>query len=169
MLFPCYPRNASNKPQLSYVQSLPPTHCHIIPTPELTRRNLILPSRRLTSLQLIQIPPTNGQISLILIHALAEVANLHLAHLRRRIVRVNGVLVVVLLSDGLLRGRGGFAAATTAEETADGMADGGADCDATATQLLVRSRVRVRSVKAMTYAAVLAIWPNNPGLWPCCA
>ena len=48
---------------------------------------LILPSRRLTRLKLIQIPPTNRQAPLILIHALAEIVHVRrtrptLRHLR---------------------------------------------------------------------------------------
>jgi hypothetical protein len=92
--------------------------------------HLVLTSGLLTSLQLIQIPPANRQIALVLVHALAEIADVLGADLGRVVVGVHGVLAVGGLRDGLAglgggSGRGGPAA----EEAADGVADGGADCD----------------------------------------
>jgi hypothetical protein len=115
--------------------STPPTH----PSP------LIRPSRLLTRLQLLHIPPTNRHVPLILIHAAREIAHIRHARLvlRTRVASgglilaaaagiesvVHGLGVGVLAGGFLLRcGFGGGVA--TAEETADGVADGGADCDA---------------------------------------
>lgn len=94
---------------------------------------LIQSSRLLTRLQLIQVPPTNGQIALVLIHTPLEA--LHFVSARRRAglllllcgLAVRDLSVLRLLRRrGFLDGRG--CAAAAAEEAADGVADGGADC-----------------------------------------
>ena len=91
---------------------------------------LILTSSRLTSLQLIQIPATDRQIALILIHTALEVHHLALADFGGLVSLIHRVLAVLLLSDGLVDGCFGLGAAAT-EPAADCVADGGADCDAT--------------------------------------
>jgi len=94
--------------------------------------HLVLARRRLTRLQLIQIPPAHREVPLVLIHALPEVADVRLARLRRLKVLVDGVLATLGLREGLGGlGRGGRGGGAAAEETADGVADGGADCDTT--------------------------------------
>lgn len=129
-----------------------------------TTSHLILTRRGLTSLQLIQIPATDIQTPLVLVHACPETLDL---------VSTDGRGGVVLhgsvgLFGGGLRcccgfGWGGGAAA--AEETAYGVADGGADCDA-AVQISVLDRIWMcRGGVVMTYAAVLAICPNRPEPW----
>jgi hypothetical protein len=104
------------------------THLYI---PSHLISNLILPSRSLTSLQLIKIPPTNRQIALILIHTLAEIIHIRRADLRGLVILVHGVGAVVLLGDGLVDGCGfDLLGRAAAEEAADCVADGGSDCDA---------------------------------------
>lgn len=83
--------------------------------------HLILTSRTLTSLQLIQIPPTNRQTPAVLIHALPEIRHLVRAHARRRLVRHGAVCLFGLRGLGLDGGRGRGGAA--AEEAADGVTD----------------------------------------------
>lgn len=90
---------------------------------------LILLRGRLTRLQLIQIPPTNRQIALVLIHARLEAADLALADLGRLVGLVHRVLAVLRLGDGLV-GRGLRSGGAAAEPAADGVPDGGSDCDA---------------------------------------
>jgi hypothetical protein len=95
-----------------------------------TPLGLILTSSRLTSLQLIQIPTTNSQIALILVHTALEVHHLALADLRGLVRLVHRVLAIILLSNGLVDRCFGLAVAAT-EPAADCMADGGTDGDAT--------------------------------------
>lgn len=89
---------------------------------------LVLASRLLAGLQLIQIPSTDVQAALVVIHALPEVANLGLAST----ALLGRVVGLVLLCEvgvlGLLLGRCGGAAA---EPASDGVADGGTYCDTT--------------------------------------
>ena len=115
-------------------QSFKSPHLYTLSRP-VSRHNhpasdLILTSRRLTSLQLIQIPTTDRQIALVLIHTALEVHHLALADLGGLISLIHPVLAVLLLSDGLIDRCFGLVAAA-AEPAADCVADGGADCDAT--------------------------------------
>lgn len=89
--------------------------------------SLVLTSSRLASLQLIQIPPTDSQTALILIHASLEVVDLRVADPRWLVVLIHAVLAIVLLGDGLV----GWCllGAAAAEEAADRVADAGADCN----------------------------------------
>jgi hypothetical protein len=106
-----------------------PIVLHPIPLPILAS-TLILTSSLLTRLELIQIPPTNRQVALVLIHTTLEVHHLRLAHLGRLIALVHRVLAVRLLSDGLVDRC--LRSAAAAEEAAEGVADAGADRDAAA-------------------------------------
>ena len=91
--------------------------------------HLVLASSLLASLKLVQIPPTDRQAALVLIHTPPEVSDIRLADLRRLVVRVhNGALLS--LSHGLV-GRRCCCRGTATEEAADGVADGGAYCDTT--------------------------------------
>ena len=91
---------------------------------------LILTSRLLTRLKLIQIPPTYREVALILIHTTLEIHHLPLANLGRLVRLIHRVLAVRLFSDGLVDRC--LRSAAAAEEAAEGVADAGADCDATA-------------------------------------
>jgi hypothetical protein len=91
---------------------------------------LVRASRRLASLKLIKIPPTNSQTTLVVVHALTEAldvvcARTGLGHLSGRRV---GRLVLCAELGGLGRGFGGGGGAAT-EPAADCVADGGAYCD----------------------------------------
>lgn len=139
--------------------------------------------RRKTTYQLIKIPSADGQITLVLIHAAAEVAHVRSTSgvLDRRAVRAALPQAVVHglglrgRSSGLRLGRGAGAAA---EEAADGVADGGADCDTAVGKRkegsLVWTGFKTFLVlliggfgsdgrRGHTYAAVEAIWPKRPG------
>lgn len=97
---------------------------------------LVLTSRSLTSLKLIQIPPTNAQTPLILIHALAEAINIIGTRARALLsTRVDSVLLRELGGLGGSLSRRGAAAA--AEPASDCVADRGSDCY-TAGGVLVR-------------------------------
>lgn len=91
---------------------------------------LVLASSLLTRLQLIQIPPTNRQVSLVLIHTCSEAVDIVRAS-TLRLVGLRGTALdetVVLLGlerSGLLSS--GLGAAAT-EPAADCVADGGSDC-----------------------------------------
>ena len=89
---------------------------------------LVPARRRLARLQLVEIPPADGQVAAVLIHTLAEAVDILCAHARRLLVHLRSVCVggVVVLGSGLC-GRG----ASATEETADCMPDRGADCDTT--------------------------------------
>lgn len=93
--------------------------------------SLVRPSSRLTRLQLIQIPPTNRQTALVLIHALAEIVDIARTRTTRLHLAVGrssrGVLVLcgeirVLRRRGSRLGRG-----AAAEPAADRVADGRTD------------------------------------------
>lgn len=103
-----------------------PLHSHI---PD---QGLILTSSLLTRLQLIQIPATDRQAALILIHALSEIRNLRRTRLRLRLLvrLVRSVLFLLLREILVVGGRCGLLG-TAAEEPTDRVADGGADCYAT--------------------------------------
>lgn len=100
---------------------------------------LVLTSCTLARLQLIQIPPANGQISLVLIHTSLETSHLVPAHTGPTLLlRVLSLSVRQLSLLRLLR-RSGFlnwsgSTATAAEESSDCVTDRGTDCDTTAVQ-----------------------------------
>ena len=100
---------------------------------------LVLASSLLTRLQLIQIPSTDGQIALVLVHALAEVGHFTGAHGGCLVIAGLDLLGCLLLLDGC---RG-----ATAEPAADGLANGGADCDATAKLLLAFAMSEERKIR----------------------
>ena len=89
--------------------------------------HLILASSSLASLELIQVPPTDGQVALLLIRALPEVGDVLRTDLRRLVLLVHRILAIVLLGDRLVGGRCSLGAA--AEHSAERMTDAGADCD----------------------------------------
>lgn len=96
------------------------------------RHPLVLRSSLLARLQLIQIPPADGQAALVLIHALAEVVDVRLAGA----ALVGSLALLVLLREVGVLGRGlGGRGGAAAEEAADGVADGGAYCDTAAEML----------------------------------
>lgn len=102
---------------------------------------LVLPSRRLTCLELIQIPPADAQAPLVLIHAPAEAAHVLRAGAALRLLarRVDLVRVLELRAGG--GGLGGRAAAAR-EPAADGVADRGADCHSAACVLALERGFR---------------------------
>lgn len=108
----------------------PPIHLH----PPLTNVPLILASRRLASLKLIQVPSTDVQAPLVIIHALPEVADLGLASASLRRGHVGLVLLREVGRGGLLFSGGRGRAA--GEESADGVADRGAYCDTAVIELV---------------------------------
>lgn len=101
----------------------------------------------LTTYQLVQVPTADADVALVLIHALAEVAD---------VVRAGGVLVLLLVGTALpqtvvhglgvggslLLGLSGGTGTTAAEKTANGVADGGADCNTAGRKLALGSRVK---------------------------
>lgn len=127
--------------------------------------------------QLIHIPPANGHVALVIIHALSERPNIVLA--RRRLSPAAGGAVALVETVVHLLGGGGWGcllrlswgAGATAEETTEGMADGRADGDTAGCGIAVSlfSRPTFSSHMAghlrymyCTYAAVEAIWPKRP-------
>lgn len=88
---------------------------------------LVLTSRSLASLELIQVPPTDSQTTLVLIHTPAEARNILRARPGLRL-RACVDLVLALKLGALGRGLGRRAAAA-AEPAADGMTDRGSDGD----------------------------------------
>lgn len=142
--------------------------------------HLVLTSSSLTRLQLIQIPPTNRQVPLVLIHTLPEIPHFARTHLRSLVGGVLDVLALVVLRERLVRGgrRGLVRAGAATEEAADGVADRGPDHGAAVMGVsAIRAPVhrelcgggfRVLEGSGSgdmgsTYAAVLAIVPNRPG------
>lgn len=91
---------------------------------------LIRACRSLAGLELIQVPSTDGQISLILVHAPLEPLHFVSANCRTLLLLLGGILICLLCFLSLLRGCGllHWSAASATKETADGMTDGGADC-----------------------------------------
>ncbi|KAH8623704.1 hypothetical protein IG631_21409 [Alternaria alternata] len=114
------------------------------PQSRVFRCNLVLTSRRLAGLELIQVPATDSQTTLVLVHALAEAldivcARTRLCHLSRR--RASGLVLsgeFSVLRRGFGGGRG-----TASKPAADCVADGGSYCD-TAVQKRV-SQIILRS------------------------
>lgn len=96
------------------------------------------------SYQLVQVPSTDGQVALVVIHALAEVLHIRLAG--RVLPGVAALVQVVVHRLGLgsrsLLGLGRGAAGATGEEAADGVADGGTNCNTTADLLAYVLRQR---------------------------
>lgn len=109
------------------------------PTPTISSV-LILTSGLLARLELVQIPAADVQASLILIHALPEVADLSLARAVGALGVVGSLLLVLLGEVGRLSLLGGgLGGRATREEPANGMANGGADCYTTARVVSVLS------------------------------
>ena len=100
---------------------------------------LVLTSRRLAGLELVQVPATDSQTTLVLVHALAEAldivrARTRLRHLSRR--RASGLVLsgeFSVLRRGFGGGRG-----TASKPAADCMADGGSYCDTAVQSALVK-------------------------------
>jgi hypothetical protein len=145
-------------------------------------RILILASSLLAGLELVQVPATDIQASLVLVHALPEVTNLGLACAIGALSVVGSLLLVLLSEVGRLSLLGsGFGGRATGEETANGVANGGADCYTTAqiVSLLLRQYGDANMLQSFTYArfwrigvtiggtyaAVEAICPKRPGPW----
>ena len=103
------------------------THLHFLTQ---NQPHLILTSRRLTRLKLIQIPPAYREIALILIHTTLEIHNLRLTHFRRLIRLVHRILAIRLLCQRLVDWS--LSSAAAAEEATERVADAGANCDAAA-------------------------------------
>ncbi len=117
------------------------------------------PDRGGVTYQLIQIPPADGHVAALLVHALGELLRCALAVVAPALLL--SCLAVVLGRDAVV-GRGGGRAA--AEEAADGVADGGADGNTAIVPLALAAEGKQRRD---TYAAVLAICPNRPGPADC--
>jgi hypothetical protein len=86
------------------------------------RCNLVLTSRRLAGLELVQVPATDSQTTLVLVHALAEALDIVCAR-----TRVSGLVLggeFSVLRRGFGGGRG-----TASKPAADCVADGGSYCD----------------------------------------
>lgn len=103
---------------------------------EIKRSRLILLSSSLAGFQLVKVPSANSHVALVLIQALAEVANVGLAS--RSLPRAVGgtALPQSIVHRLSLSGRrsllglsGGTAGGTTAEQAADGVSDRGTNCD----------------------------------------
>ena len=98
-----------------------------------------LTSRRLAGLELVQVPATDSQTTLVLVHALAEAlvivcARTRLRHLSRR--RVSGLVLggeFSVLRRGFGGGRG-----TASKPAADCVADGRSYCDTAVQSALVK-------------------------------
>lgn len=136
-IFPIFSRTCS-----CFLQYHPITmHLTFMRHPEIPQRmassfasSLVLSSRSLAGFQLVQVPTANSQITLILIHAVPEVAD---------ISRASTVLCRVICSratlpqaavHGLGRGRsllrlsGSAGRRTAREKASDGVSDRGTDC-----------------------------------------
>ena len=146
--------------------------------------SLVAPSSLLASLQLFEVVRADIHVALVLIHALCEALNVsctwslcllclgRLAVVKAVVHRLGvGVcwLLVLLLLLSRCRRR------TTAEEAPDRMADGGADSYTTVDGRGCQYGSSIESGNLcgessdrheVTYAAVLAICPNSPGLCP---
>lgn len=88
------------------------------------RPHLVLASCCLTRLELVQVPPTNGQATLILVHALAEA--LHIVCAGSRLGHLSGCLAgrLVLCSKFSVLGRGiGGSRGTATKPSANRMAN----------------------------------------------
>jgi hypothetical protein len=92
--------------------------------------SLVLTSGGLASLELIQVPAANGQTTLVLVHALAEVVDVSRASTALLLCRgVDAVLLGELSALGRCLSR---RTAATAEPATDGVANAGSDCDTAA-------------------------------------
>ena len=111
----------------------------LFPISRVFRCNLVLTSRRLAGLELVQVPATDSQTTLVLVHALAEAldivcARTRLRHLSRR--RVSGLVLggeFSVLRRGFGGGRG-----TASKPAADCVADGRSYCDTAVQSALVK-------------------------------
>jgi len=88
--------------------------------------SLVLARRLLACFQLIQVPSADSQAALILIHALAERADLALARARRHVC---SIAIGLLSRCGLLCWRFSGGGGPAAEEASHGVADGRSDGD----------------------------------------
>jgi hypothetical protein len=123
-----------------YIVPSPP---HYIPS--INRRPLVRGGRLLARLQLVQVPPADGQVALVLCHAVVEALDVASAGAGRLLALLH--LLVLLREVGVLgRSLGGCGA--TAEEAAKGVADGGADCDTAGGLLASASLDERRGLKA---------------------
>lgn len=146
---------------------------------------LVLARRLLAGLELVEVPAADAQVAVVLVHAVVErldVAGARAGGLALALALVGGL--VLLRKVGVLSGLGGGRSA--AEEAADCVADGRTDRDTSGSELAFFRLVRLadeiakggddarpsnrapsceRFSRMCTYAAVLAIWPNNPGPW----
>lgn len=87
-----------------------------------TRATLVLASSRLARLQLIEVPSTDSQAALVLVHALAELVDVVCASAGLRHLR--GSRILVLLGElGVLGGGFGGGRGAATEPAADGVAD----------------------------------------------
>jgi hypothetical protein len=119
-----HPPSPSFLPPYSLLLHLPPYRQTDIQT-----SILVLPSRLLTRLKLIHIPPTDTKAPLVLIHAPTEARHVLRTGTGLRLL-ARRVDLVRLLELGGRGGRlGGRAAAAAREPAADCVADRGADCD----------------------------------------
>jgi hypothetical protein len=93
-------------------------------------KHLILTSRRLTRLKLVQVPSTDSQASLVVVHALAELVDVVRACAGALHLRDGAVGGLVLCGElGGCGGRGfGRRGAAATEPAADSVADRGSDC-----------------------------------------
>ena len=85
---------------------------------------LILAGSSLAALKLVQIPATDRQVALIVVHALPEVLNVGGAHLWCLVVLVHDRTIVGLSHWRIGRCDRCFRRATAAKEAADHVADG---------------------------------------------
>jgi hypothetical protein len=115
---------------ISFLSNLYNWASPLFPISRVFRCKLVLTSRRLAGLELVQVPATDSQTTLVLVHALAEAldivcARTRLRHLSRR--RVSGLVLsgeFSVLRRGFGGGRG-----TASKPAADCVADGGSYCD----------------------------------------
>lgn len=87
---------------------------------------LVLTRSLLAHLKLIQIPSTNIQITILLIHTLLELSDLRLALRCSLIVLIHCILSGLILSNSLISRRSCLRASS--KPAADCVADAGADC-----------------------------------------
>lgn len=102
-------------------------------------KSLVRLSGSLASLELIKVPATDAHVALVLIHAVAEVANIDLACgvLERGLG--SGIALVEAVVHGLGRGSllGLGRGAGTTEEATDGVTDGRTNSDTTISERML--------------------------------
>ena len=132
------------------------------------RCNLVLTSRRLAGLELVQVPATDSQTTLVLVHALAEAldivcARTRLRHLSRR--RVSGLVLggeFSVFRRGFGGGRG-----TASKPAADCVANGGSYCDTAVQSALVKSYCIVCGPKFLfaMFLRMTTSWQRGGATW----